>query len=193
MKRPLLILLASLVATSVLPGAALARDHHGRHHDRRHEARRHAARRDSRRHDRRHSSDRSGIAGARQEGTGTVMSVAGGMLTIRLENGSVVSGAVTDGTELKCESSAPRARVADGNGGGQDNAGSEDNGSDENSGSRDDGPGDDSFTRRDDNGDQNDAAEMCAASELAPGTAVREAELRASNAGPVWQEVTLDV
>jgi hypothetical protein len=105
------------------------------------------------------------------------------VLTLTLTDGSTVSGKLTDATEIECDASAPTATAADhgdrGEGNGLD-------GEDHHGGPQ--GPG-----GHDDHGDDNDdnEAEHCTAAALVAGAVVREAELRVSSAGAVWEKVEL--
>jgi hypothetical protein len=113
-----------------------------------------------------------------QEKAGTVVSFTGGVLTVHLFNGDDVKGTVDDNTEIECEqaestTTTPTAREAD-DGPGDDDHGDDDNG-DDNEG--------------DDEDDQGQAG--CDASKLVAGAVVGEAELKATAAGLVFQEIEL--
>jgi hypothetical protein len=156
---------AALVSTALvvaMPATALA--HHHRHHSRiRHE------------HFGTAGTTTSTTSGDEMQGTaGTVDSFSGGMLKIKLndQNGTIVSGMVTDATELKCE--APENEVNDNDG--------EDGGSQ----SGDNTSGDNTSGE-----DQGEDAQMCTTANLTRGTVVQDAELKISSAGAVWQEVEL--
>jgi hypothetical protein len=187
MRRILFTVLASCVVLAAVPVIATARNdehHRGRHHEQHH-----------RRHERRHHHARvrhehfNGDRGDRgdnpgdQGGAGTVTSFNNGVLTITLNNGNVVSGQVTPGTELRCEMQEPEFGDNDRGPGGGDNGGSGDGRGGPGSGDDQGGPG-----RGDDRGDNDN--EMCAT--IAPGMTVERAELRISNAGAFWEEVELD-
>ena len=192
MRRILFTVLASCVVLAAVPVIATARSgehhrgrhheqHHRRHHERRHHERRHQAR-VHHEHFNGDRGDRNDNPG--EEGTaGTVTSFNNGVLTITLNDGNVVSGQVTPGTELRCEMREPEFGDDDQGPGGGDNGGG-DNGGGDNGGNGDGrggpGPGDD-------RGDNND--EMCAT--VAPGMTVERAELRISSAGAFWEEVEL--
>jgi hypothetical protein len=127
-----------------------------------------------------------------QETAGKVASFADDTLAITLNDGSTVSGKVNEGTEIECRAAIAGAA---GNGGSDDhgdNDNSDDRGHDGQSGrgpgagGQDDGPGHDVG---DDNGQ--DEAEHCTSAALVPGAVVREAELRVSSAGAVWEKVEL--
>jgi hypothetical protein len=121
---------------------------------------------------------------------GTVASFTGGVLTINLTGGGSVSGKVTEGTELKCETP------------GDDDQGG--TGDDEPSGPSSDAPmradgigggeqgqsGDD--TSGDDQGGGDDQGESsCPPEALKEGAMVREAELEVGPGGAVWEQIVL--
>src|SRR5438874_8309397 len=93
-------LFAALVSTALvvaMPATALARHHHRHHHQVRHEHFGSATGT---------TTTSSGVTMSSEEGTaGTVDSFTNGVLTIRLNdtNHTLVSGMVTDATELKCD------------------------------------------------------------------------------------------
>src|SRR5947209_20509583 len=101
MRRLTITLSAALMLASFAPASALARHHHRSHHARVRHARiehfvgRNAAHR---------ASDAAGDAG-------TVQSFSNGVLAIRLNNGSTVTGTVGRGTELECMASEPSRTV----------------------------------------------------------------------------------
>jgi hypothetical protein len=120
-----------------------------------------------------------------QEKAGTVVSFTGGVLVVHLFNGDDVKGTVDDNTELKCEDAQPMAsttaaRTAD------DGPGDDDHGDRSGSGHGDD-EGDDDQGEDDDNQDQ----AGCDVSKLVAGATVGEAELKATAAGLVFEEIEL--
>jgi hypothetical protein len=130
--------------------------------------------------------DNDGI-GDGKEKAGQVVSFTGGVLIVHLFNGDDVKGTVDDNTEIECEDrpattpTAPTARAADDGDGGGDDQGEDDNrGSGHDQG--DDDEGDD---------DENDGQPGCDASKLTPGAVVGEAELKATAAGLVFEEIEL--
>lgn len=135
---------------------------------------------------------------ASEDKAGTIASFTGGVLTITLNDGSTVSGKVTERTEIECPA-PPSASAADFSGHGGDDNGFDDRGDDVGgndrggeSGSSDDGPGD--SPGHDDNGNDdngNDAAEHCTSAALVPGASVEEAFLSVSSAGATWVKVEL--
>jgi hypothetical protein len=122
-----------------------------------------------------------------EEQAGVVESFANGVLVIRLASGGTVEGAVTDATEVECESEGEaedeeshtlrHASAADEPGGGDDAQGDDEQG--------DDDHGDDG---EDDGREQEDS---CSADHLAAGVAVHEAELSVTAAGAVFDKVQL--
>jgi hypothetical protein len=122
---------------------------------------------------------------------GTIASFTGGVLTITLNDGSTVSGKVTERTEIEC--AAPSASAADfSRHDVRDDEGFDDRGNDGSvkPGSADvehgDCPGHDG---NDDNG--HDAAEHCTSAALVPGASVEEAFLSVGSAGATWVKVEL--
>jgi hypothetical protein len=117
---------------------------------------------------------------------GTIASFTNGVLTIRLTDGSTVSGKVTERTEIECRSTMA---VAARDGGQVD-----DNGNDGQSSS---GPGDgehhDDSAGSGDAGDDDvqDEAEHCTTAALVPGASVKEAFLSVSSEGSTWVKVEL--
>ena len=96
-----------------------------------------------------------------------------GKLTVKLVNGDSLTGTVNSGTEIECE--APATTRHD----GEDNSGP---------GSGDDNQGDDN----DDQGEnENENEGNCGTNALTQGTIVREAELRLTSAGAVFEEIQL--
>lgn len=177
MRKPLLTLLAVALVGAVVPAAALA--HHSRHH----RARVHRARV---RHERFGTTDSSTTGTTTPSDTaGTVASFTGGVLVIKLNGGSTVSGRVTDATEFECSMPASSATQSDlSRAGGGDQSGSDTSPPGEDTGDQNDtGDGED-------NGAQ---AQQCSSSALTSGstTTVREAELTVSSAGAVWHKVEL--
>jgi hypothetical protein len=225
MKRIFLTAVASSALALALgaPGAALAHDgeqHQGEHQLGEHHHHHHHARdaRTQRRHHRHAHFMRFGPqpAGApappaapmapANETAGTVASFTNGVLTIKLIDGSMVAGKVTEGTRIECRSAASNAITADDHGenrgeDGADNSGPGGNSGPGNAGRGDEGQDNDrqdndaqDNDRQDNDGrddDANDEAEHCTTAALVPGAVVREAELRVSSSGAVWQEVEL--
>jgi hypothetical protein len=192
MKRILLLALAA-------PAVASAH-HHGKHHSKRHAAR-------ARVLDFRASvpatpstpgSPGSPVTPATPstESAGTIKSFkegAGkeGVLVIKLTDGTEVSGKVTEQTEILCAPTTP----APGGDDSDDEAGSGegDHGSSSHGESREGSHGDaHAASSGDDGEDGHDGGpQSCTTAALAPGAMVREAELKISSAGAVWERVAL--
>jgi hypothetical protein len=130
-------------------------------------------------------------APASEDRAGTIASFTGGVLTIALNDGSTVSGKVTERTEIECSAPSMSASAADfsGHDGGDDN-GFDDRGND---GGGQSGPSD-GRSGHDDNGqDDNghDAAEHCTSAALVLGASVEEALLSVGGDGATWVKVEL--
>jgi hypothetical protein len=203
MRRMLLTAMASSMLVLAAPGMASAAHNGKRHHGAQH-ASRHARHAKGARLVRFTASTTPGAPSGTPattpptgETAGTVTSFTGGVLTITLTDGTVVSGKVTEGTELRCKSAAPPTTetTGDDEGGGDDQSGSD--GAEHGGGFTDgqagrqhdsqggEGRGD----GQDGNGDEGE--ESCTTTALVPGAVVREAELRVSGAGAVWEKVDL--
>ncbi|HLB22180.1 MAG TPA: hypothetical protein VK605_08705 [Solirubrobacteraceae bacterium] len=196
---------AVTTAALAIPGVAVA-SHRGEHRAREVH---HGARQHHKRHHHAHllrfgaaasnsaaSGSSSTPAASADETAGTIASFANGALTITLNDGPTVSGKVTEGTEIECRSAMARA-ARDGDQ-GDDNDQGDDRGDDGQSSS---GPGDgehgDLSARDGDDNDANDddaqdEAEHCTTAALVAGVVVREAELRVSSVGAVWEKVELN-
>jgi len=96
---------ATLLSVALLPAVASAKSHHRHHH------------RSARTHLR--FLGTSSLTAPASDNAGTVTSFVGGVLTIKLTDGSSVTGKVTAATELKCETApvSTTARMADHGGG----------------------------------------------------------------------------
>ena len=104
MRKILFTLLAVGALLAVIPATSLAvgGDHHrgDRHHEPEHRGEHHGGRHhDGARHERFHGTRHAGLAG----NAGRVASFTDGTLTIRLNDGTMVSGAVNHFTEVECE------------------------------------------------------------------------------------------
>lgn len=192
MKRTLLAVMASSMLVFAVPAVASAA--HGKHH--------HGARSAHKRHGKHArlmtfvpkttapSATTTSPTTPSDETVGAVTSFTGGVLTITLNDGTVVSGKVTEQTELRCQSAtSPSSTGKDDQGGGDDQNGRE-------SGEHG-GPSPIGLEHRDfQGGDGQDANqsgndESCTTAALAPPAKVREAELSLSSAGAVWEKVDL--
>jgi hypothetical protein len=188
-----MIITAVATVSLAAPSAALA--HNGGRHHHHHGARHHHA----------HvlAFHAQAPAGSTSTGTtspsspsdsaGTIASFTNGVLTITLNDGSTVSGKVTERTEIECPAPSASAAGFSGHDGGDDN-GFDDNGHD---GSGESGPSDGrsgDCPGQDDNGqDDNgqDAAEHCTSAALVPGASVKEAFLSVGGDGATWVKVEL--
>jgi hypothetical protein len=163
MRRILLLVVGMLALAIAAPSVASA---HGRHHHRHHHH--HKAK-----HARvKHFGAKANVLDPSSPDAGTVASFADGTLTIALNNGSTVSGAVTDDTVINCIPSEPTATTAHHGGWGDDE-------------------GDD----RGDDGDRHDGhcggQAACDASDLVPGAVVHVAILKLGSEGAEFKLVLL--
>jgi hypothetical protein len=142
-----------------------------------------------------------------QENAGTVKSFENGVLTITLFDGGELTGNVTDATEIECDDDTSVATTKghddlagddhgddDGDDNGADDHGddnSDDNGADDHGDDNDgdDDRGDHEHGDDDDGDDHGD--DTCPAGALAAGAAVKEAELKATSAGRIWEKIEL--
>jgi hypothetical protein len=180
MRRHLFAVLASLTLFAALPAASLAASHHGERHHRRHARVEHARVE--------HFRDSHGVASNPvSQDAGTVQTFTNGVLTIKLNDGSTVSGMVTGDSEIECTAMNRDVTREDGGPGPSGNGGSDRNGSDNgDQGDRGDDHGD-----RGDRGDRGDDHQNCVMA-LQAGAAVRDATLSLTGAGATWDRVDLD-
>jgi hypothetical protein len=203
---------ASIAIFAVTPASALAKHHAKRHHSRTHHARVHHLRIRHERFGAITSSSPTAPTTPAQT-AGTVDSLVGNVLTIRLNdtNHTLVSGMVTDNTRIECAAPATTGTIhEDGDQGGGDNSsGSGDNstsgddnttssGSDETAGTDDQNEVNDPSeatepTEVDDQGDDDGQQTMtaCTTANLVPNAVVNGAELGISSAGATWEKVEL--
>jgi hypothetical protein len=120
-------------------------------------------------------------------GAATVVSFENGKLTIALADGSTISGAVTDATEIRCEAGMTPAMSSDEHGNQGDDQ--DDQGNDENE--QGDDQGNDHNNQGDDNGNGGGRPERCGENPLTPGAVVLEADLHVGSGGAIWEEVEL--
>ncbi len=145
---------------------------------------------------RKRDSDGDGVADGR-ENAGAVQSFNGGVLTIKLADGSTLSGTVSDATRVSCqhadeteiesETTVHHRRAATANAarnGGDSGPGSgHDNNEAEN---------ENEHAAENEVGEHHSAPDStCAAKGLVPGAAVHEASLRATAAGSLFEAVEL--
>jgi hypothetical protein len=171
MRKIMFAAVASSIILALAPATAFARGHHHRGHHRAH--RTHARTRDE------HFGGRNDENGVPND-SAQVASFNNGVLTLKLNDGSMVSGQVTGATEIKCEAAEPQemehSRHADGDHGGGSNG-------DGDQGGASNGDGD--------QGEDENGAPMCSTANLAPGTLVSDAELRVTGSGAIWKELEL--
>ena len=188
MKRFTPVAAIAVLAIALLPAAALAQ-HHGRRHHHHQRSHHHA-----RSHTKRFGERNSPNGGSSQQNpttppatAGTIQSFDGTTLTIKLANGSLVSGQVTNRTEIECRMAGDDNGNGDENmrndDGGPSSGGSGGPGPDGNGGSGDDGNGG--------SGDHGDDNNMCSATALTNGASIQDAVLSISSAGAVWTRVDL--
>jgi hypothetical protein len=178
--------LASTAVLAVAPGAALA---HGQHHGK-HKGHRHAK-------VEKFGTDTSTQQSSSSDTAGTVASFSGGVLVIKLNDGSMVTGKVTPDTQIECQ--APEQTTS---GGSDENSGDGDHNSGGDNEDQQSGGGDNPTTGGHDASDTNDndanendnedqAQPACDSSALTTGAVVREAELKLSGGGATWEKVDL--
>jgi hypothetical protein len=183
MRKILFTLLAVGAVLAAIPAVSGA--HGGDHHrgDRHREPEHLREHRQAGHHDRIQHERFGGRDGIRHD-TGTVSSFVDGRLTIRLNDGSSVTGAVDRLSEIECE--APEfMRPADQGSGGSGTSSSR---SGPGSGPGGDPGGDNG--RGPDNDPGNDNGERRCTT-IAPGLVVRDATLTLTGFGPVWTRVDL--
>ncbi|HWJ50116.1 MAG TPA: hypothetical protein VNR42_03790 [Solirubrobacteraceae bacterium] len=131
------------------------------------------------------------------ETAGTVTSFTGGVLTITLNNGTTVSGQVTERTELHCLPATPPPPTEGEDRGDDEGASSESSdGGPSTSGhgdgaSHSDGASSGGGENGDGEGNPGEGGQSCTTAALVAGAVVREAELSVSSAGAVWDHVDL--
>jgi hypothetical protein len=215
MRRIFLAVVASSLVPAALP--ALAEAHHARHHHGFSHASSHR-RHGKRAHLLRFGSGASTVVASTPpttpvmppESAGMVETFTGGVLTIKLKDGSFVSGKVTEATRLVCRPATSSSGGSEG-----DDQGDEGNrqGEDENQGDGEDrnGPaggdqgngsgnqdharaadfqGNDQAGSGQDDNDEDDQ-ESCTTAALVHEAVVLEAELNLSSAGAVWERIVL--
>jgi hypothetical protein len=147
------------------------------------------------------------------EQSGTIKSFDGTKLIVTLVNGDVVSGTVTDRTEIECDDTTPpsdpgttipgAAKTRHDGGGGDDDGPGDDHGTDDapanptttpspqppSDDDHGDDHGDDDEHGDDEHGD--DDTSNCGKAALIPGTIVREAELSLTSTGAIFHKIEL--
>jgi hypothetical protein len=136
-----------------------------------------------------------------EETAGKVKSFAEGVLVITLNDGSSVSGKVTEQSEIHCQvagstgsdDGSDESEQSDGEGEGGSSDGSSSAGHDARAASV--GPHDEADGSGDEadgsGGGQEGGSAACTTAALVPGAVVREAELRIGSSGAVWDHVDL--
>jgi hypothetical protein len=214
MRRIIMAIASVLAFVLAAPGMALAHHHHARGHHGKHHARHraHGARVIKFAPVEEGKGGEGEGAGSTEttttsEGVGTVLSFEGNVLKIKLNDGSEVGGKVTEDTHLVCISPTA-AGSADDEGAGDDQSADDEGDHHGDEAGSDDGSGDEggetsgedgstpsahdsSFEGGDGSDDDEGAAQSCETSALTPGTMVREAELRITSSGGVWESVVL--
>jgi hypothetical protein len=118
-----------------------------------------------------------------------VKSFKEGVLIITLTDGTEVSGKVTEQTELRC---VPATPVAGDDSDDEAGSGEGDHGSSTHGESTEGSHGDAHAASSDDGEDgQHEGPQSCTTAALVKGAMVREAELKISSAGAVWERVAL--
>lgn len=127
------------------------------------------------------------------ETAGTVTSFTNGVLTITLTGGSVVSGQVTEKTEIHCQPATPASGGEDQGDGPDSEASGGPSSQDQQDGQSQDGQqGNEGQDSQDGESGSGDGQQQgCTSAALVPGTVVREAELSVTGAGAVWDHVDL--
>jgi hypothetical protein len=184
MRRYLFAVLAGLMLLAALPAASVARPAHRTRHHRRHDRVLHF-----RDHRQAPSSPKTPSSPISQD-AGTVQTFTNGVLTIKLNDGSTVSGMVTQNTEIECNAMNHDFTRDDGGPGPSGNGGDGHNGGDQgdqgNQGNQGD-RGDQGDNHGEDNDNQN-----CLMALQMPGALVRDATLTETGTGAIWDRVDLD-
>ncbi len=204
MRRVAFTVFATMLIAGAVPAAALAHHHH--HHHFKHHAR----------FRRFGDQGTAPTSTSSSDNAGTVQSFTNGVLTITLNDGSTVTGKVTDATELECTSTQQAQTTHDsgdpGSGGSDQSSGGSDQtsggsdqssggsdqtsgGSDQSSGGSDQSSGgSDQSSGGSDQGDDDqgeDQSSSCTTSSLTQGAVVHEASLRIDSNGATWEKVEL--
>jgi len=187
---------ATLLAVGLLPASASAHGQHHRHHHT--GARAHLQ-----------SFGTANPAAPASGNAGTVTSFTGGVLTIKLSDGTSLTGKLTTSAELRCESpaSVTTARTADHSSAGGDSRSAQTpagdgQGAPGSSQSQSTSgatpavePADDNGQDIGESGDQQgppaNGGEACETASLTPGAVIRQAELAVTSAGSTFVEVEI--
>jgi hypothetical protein len=202
-QRIVLLVVTAVAALIITPGAALA--HHHRHG---HDARRHGV---HARHARllhlgsavsqtttapdgstRNPGSPQGTNTQTGQGTaGTVASFENGVLTIRLNDGSIVSGKVTEQTRISCLAAGASQSGDDDQGAGDDQPGQQSGEQGNPDGAQFQHDQQDAVISSEDSGDNEDNMQSCDTSALKAGAVVQEAELLIGGSGSIWRDVEI--
>jgi hypothetical protein len=186
---------ATLLSLALLPATASAQRGHHRHHH-------------SRAHARLQSFGTANPVAPASDNAGAVTSFTAGVLTIKLSDGTTVTGKVTAATELKCEPAASvgMARIADHGAGGDTGSAPNPSGdgrggpgsSDSQSASGATPAAEPAGDSAEDIGEVEDqpappvgGVAACETASLIPGAVVRRAELSVTSAGATFAEVEI--
>jgi hypothetical protein len=184
MRRVGITISAAVMVLAFAPAGALASHHHKGHHGKRHQ-----------RVERFGDVNASPTTPSSASNAGTVQSFTNGVLTLKLNDGSTPSGAVTNDTELECMASGQSPTSHDhggGDGGSGDQSGGDDQANGEDQGNAAEQNDNDAAEDNGQGDDQNEnAGQSCSTANLTPGTVVQGAELRISGAGNTWKKVEL--
>jgi hypothetical protein len=192
MRRFLFTAVASAALIAVAPGAALARSHHQRSHHR-----------SQSRHHRTVRQLRFGLDGSSSTSAsptpettaGRVVSFTGGVLTIKLNDGTMVKGQVSRATGLECEAANSTSTIQTDrrshDGGGGDQGGGSDDQTNGKAGQGDEAEGNDQAEQGDQGDIEAEGETACPMTALSPNAVVHEADLRISSAGAVWDKIEL--
>jgi hypothetical protein len=181
MKRILLVAVSSSALALAAPAVASA--HHGKHHHKQHGARARVLDFRTAAH------PNTAPTTPTTESVGTVTSFKEGVLTITLTDGTQVSGKVTEQTEIQCTSATTESGDDD-HGAGDDNHGAPpwSNGQSQ-------GDGDEAHAAWSGDGGQQTSADEaqnnCTTEALVEKTPVRDAELKLTSQGALWDRVDL--
>jgi hypothetical protein len=193
MKRILLVAVSSSALALAAPGIALAH-HHGKRHHKHHSARVRVL--DFRSSAQPAPSPGTPTTGAPtgNESVGKVTSFKEGKLTITLNDGTQVSGTVTEQTQVTCTSTAPSSSGVDADDQSGSSEGDQGPTQENQSAHADRFRAHGASSGADDDEPQqssDDEQQSCGKETLAEGALVREAELKIGSAGAVWDHVDL--
>jgi hypothetical protein len=119
---------------------------------------------------------------------GTIASFTNGVLTITLNDGSTVSGKVTERTEIECAAPSSAAPAPSSSSFGEHQHGDDGHFDNSNDGSNSGNDGQGNCPGHEGDGAQN---EHCTSAALVPGASVKEAFLSVSSDGATWVKVEL--